>query len=321
MRILLIFLFILSLAITAAAQHESNLVKADKPLFRDPVFDGAADPALIYHKKEKKWYMFYTNRRATDSTAKGVTWVHGTRIGMAVSNEGAHWTYIDTANIGYRPDSGYTFWAPALIEHNDLYHMYLTYVPGIFDNWKHPRYIVHLTSADLHNWKYESVVPLANDKVIDAYVVKIAEGKWRMYYNNEKDHKAIYYADSRDLYRWEDKGRAIHDSITGEGPIAFSWQGRNWLIVDNWKGLGVYSSIDWAKWSRQEERLLEKPGSGAGDQFKGSHADVVIHGDRAYLFYFVQPEKRSAIQVVELRYHADGTISCDRNQPTYINLQ
>lgn len=34
------------------------------PLFRDPVFDGAADPVLIYNREEKCWWMLYTNRRA-----------------------------------------------------------------------------------------------------------------------------------------------------------------------------------------------------------------------------------------------------------------
>lgn len=57
-----------------------------KPLYDDPVYHGAADPVIIYNKAEKKWWMFYTNRRATinDST---VQWVHGTRIGIAESKE------------------------------------------------------------------------------------------------------------------------------------------------------------------------------------------------------------------------------------------
>ena len=38
---------------------------AAKPLYRDPVFDGAADASLCYNRQEHKWLMFYTNRRAT----------------------------------------------------------------------------------------------------------------------------------------------------------------------------------------------------------------------------------------------------------------
>ncbi len=35
---------------------------AAKPLFRDPVFDGAADPVVIWNRQERTWFLFYTNR-------------------------------------------------------------------------------------------------------------------------------------------------------------------------------------------------------------------------------------------------------------------
>ena len=35
------------------------------PLFRDPIFDGAADPTVIYNPHENAWWMVYTNRRTT----------------------------------------------------------------------------------------------------------------------------------------------------------------------------------------------------------------------------------------------------------------
>ncbi|MES1224031.1 MAG: family 43 glycosylhydrolase [Bacteroidota bacterium] len=173
---------------------------APKPLYRDPVYDGAADPAIIYNKQQKKWWMFYTNRRATVKDTTGVAWVHGTRIGIAESADGATWKYRDTANINFRPDSGYTFWAPDITESKGLYHMFVTYVPGIFGNWNHPRDILHLTSKDLVNWKYESTLSLANHKVIDPSIYHLPDGSWRLWYNNEKDGKSIYYADSKDLY-------------------------------------------------------------------------------------------------------------------------
>jgi hypothetical protein len=71
---------------------------APRPLYDDPVYHGAADPVIIYNKAKEKWWMLYTNRRASidDST---VQWVHGTRIGIAQSNDGAHWKYVDTCNI------------------------------------------------------------------------------------------------------------------------------------------------------------------------------------------------------------------------------
>lgn len=63
----------------------------------------------------------------------------------------------------------------------------------------------------------------------------------------------------------------------------------------------------------------------------GGHADVVVSGDRAFLFYFTHPgrrpdapktdteQRRSSIQVVELKYK-DGHLTCDRDQPTHIRL-
>ena len=307
---------------------------APKPLYRDPVFDGAADPVVIWNRAEKKWFMFYTNRRAKDTTIGGVAWVHGTRIGIAESKDGAKWKYRDTADIAYRPDAGYTFWAPEVIEHKGTYHMYLTYVPGTFTDWNHPRVIVHLTSKNLLGWKFESVLKLANEKVIDACVTQLPDGNWRMWYNNEKDHKSVYYANSPDLYNWTDGKKAVSDQA-GEGPKVFKWKGRFWLITDVWRGLAVYSSDDMLNWVRQQGNLLQQPGKGADDGVIGGHCDVVVSANgRAYLYYFTHPGRvagapkagnqynlqRSSLQVVELKY-TNGILSCDRDEQTYVALK
>ena len=305
---------------------------ASKPLFRDPVYDGAADPVVIWNSGENKWFMFYTNRRANVDGLDGVTWVHGTRIGIAESSDnGLSWQHRDTCDIQYRPDEGYTHWAPEVIEHDGTYHMYLTYVPGIFTDWKHPRNIIHLTSKNLINWKHESTLELANDRVIDACVIRMPDDTWRMWYNNEKDGKSIYYADSRDLYDWEDRGKAVGDQ-GGEGPKVFFWKNKYWMVTDVWHGLGLYDSDDLSTWKRIPGNLLQEPGTGEDDKVKGGHPDVVVSNDRAYLIYFTHPgrvdsipesnwyeKRRSSIQVVELKYE-DGRIVCDRDGPTYIRL-
>lgn len=305
---------------------------APKPLYRDPVYDGAADPVVVWNPAVKKWWMFYTNRRATMPDSSGVKWVHGTRIGIAESNDGIHWKYKDTANINYRPDAGYTFWAPDIIEHNGTWHMYLTYVPGIFADWNHPRNIVHCTSKDLVNWQYESTLSLVNDKVIDASVYRLPDGSWRLWYNNEKDGKSIWYADSKDLYHWEDKGKAI--AARGEGPKVFRWKDQYWMVVDVWKGMEIYNSADLLQWKKQNTRILEEPGTGAEDQAIGGHADVVVNDDKVYLYYFTHPgrrkdkpaprgsidDKRTLIQLAMLEYR-DGELVCDRNKPVYDKLK
>ncbi|MDP4261256.1 MAG: family 43 glycosylhydrolase [Bacteroidota bacterium] len=304
---------------------------AAKPLFDDPVCHGAADPVVVWNSQAKSWWMFYTNRRATLTDSTGVAWVHGTRIGIAESKDGRTWKYRDTANINYRPDSGYTFWAPDINENKGLYHMYLTYVPGIFNNWNHPRHIIHLTSKDLMNWQYESTLNLVNDKVIDPSIFQLPDGSWRLWYNNEKDGKSIWYADSKDLYHWEDKGKAI--AARGEGPKTFQWRGKYFMIVDVWKGMEIYSSDDLLHWTKQPSRILEEPGKGLDDQAIGGHCDVVVNNDRAYVFYFTHPgrrkdkpavrnsfeDKRSVIQLAELKY-ANGEITCNRDEPAKIQL-
>src|SRR5688572_10198231 len=150
--------FLLTMLLLATVTFSQKT--APKPLFDDPIYHGAADPSIIYNKHSKTWWMFYTNRRAALNDSTGVAWVHGTRIGIAESKDGKTWRYKDTADINYRPDNGYTFWAPDVMGHNGVYHMYLTYVPGIFSDWNHPRTIVHLSSTDLIKWKYESTLKL-----------------------------------------------------------------------------------------------------------------------------------------------------------------
>lgn len=320
-------LVVIGSVVTAAAQKKA----APKPLFDDPVYHGAADPVIIYNKQRKCWWMLYTNRRASlnDTT---VQWVHGTRIGIAESRDGQNWKYVDTANINYRPDEGYTFWAPEVIEEKGVYHMYLTYVPGTFKDWNHPRSVVHLTSNNLRDWQYQSVLKLVNDKVIDAAVYKISDSLWRMWYNNERDGKSIYYADSKDQYHWEGKGKAL--ATRGEGPKVFYWKNKYFMIVDAWKGMEVFSGDDLLKWKKQPHRILEYPGKGTDDQAIGGHCDVVVNGDKAYVYYFTHPgrnknnpaapgsfeSKRSVIQVAELKYE-HGEITCNRDQPVYIKLK
>jgi sucrose-6-phosphate hydrolase SacC (GH32 family) len=327
--LILLFVFpIISFSCKQETKQEDHI--ADKPLFRDPVFDGAADPVVIWNQKDQKWNMVYTNRRANADRLTGVTWVHGTRIGIAESDDGgASWTYKGISNIP-EPFTE-THWAPDVLEYEGTYHMYLTYVPGIFEDWNHPRNIIHLTSENLLDWKYQSTLELANTKVIDANVIQLPDGSWRMWYNNEMDNKSIYYADSPDLYTWEDKGKAVDDQA-GEGPNVFEWKGQYWMVVDVWDGLGVYRSQDLTNWERLPENLLQSPGSGKDDTVAGQHPDIVVNNGRAYLFYFTHPDRsndattntplqnrRSSIQVVELKY-SDGQIIADRDEPTKINL-
>jgi hypothetical protein len=324
-------LIVICAALTAFASEDDI---AAKPLYRDPVFDGAADPTLIWNPTARRWWMFYTNRRANVPGLSGVTWVHGTPIGIAESADGgAHWKYVGTAKFDLPEEYGgtnVTCWAPDVIRGPDgTFQMFLTIVPGIYENWNHPRFIVQLTSTNLIDWRKPRKLTLASERVIDPSVLKMPDGTWRMWYNNERAGKSINWATSPDLANWTDKGLAFKSR--GEGPKSFRWQGKFWVIIDEWKGLGVFRSDDGTHWDKQADNLLAQPGTGDDDQVKGGHPDVVVDGNRAYLFYFTHPgrragapkgsteQRRSSIQVVELHLK-EGRLTCDRNQPTRITM-
>ena len=307
-------------------QQMVNTQPAPTPLYRDPIYDGAADPTVLWNPLTKTWFMYYTNRRANMQSPDGVEWVHGTPIGIAESSDGGvTWKYKTNAVIHYpttSPDE-ITYWAPDVFFDGTQWHMYLTIVPGIFSDWKHPRTIAHLTSSDMLEWHYQSTLSLANEKVIDADVIALPQGGY--------DGKSVYFADSDDLFHWQDKGKAALAS-RGEGPVAFRWQGYWWLIVDAWRGLAVYRSDDLMQWQQQPGYLLGEPGTGKDDGINGGHPDVIVENGRAYLFYFTHggrigdnankdnvASRRSSIQVTELIMN-DGKISTDRNAHTFITL-
>ncbi len=324
----------------AAWSQPSDIVAAPQPLYRDPVHDGAADPIVVWNPHRQRWWMFYTNRRANVPGLSGVAWVHGTRLGIAESSDGGNtWAYVGTAGITLPPEIASTeptHWAPDIVTAADgTHHMFLTVVPGVFEDWEHPRHLVHLTSTDLLKWNYAGPLSLASDRVIDACVQPKPGGGWRLWYNNERDNKAINYVDSLDLNSWTDHGRvAVVSDRPGEGPVVFTWQGRHWMLVDHWCGLGVYHSTDLIHWTAQSGDLLATPGRGADDGVMGGHATVVVNAGRAWLFYFTHPERspalnpdqkdtlgsrRSSIQVAELHLR-DGRLTCDRDTPAVINL-
>jgi hypothetical protein len=307
------------------------------PLYRDPIHDGAADPMVIWNHKEQSWWMFYTSRRA-NIHCSAIAWCYGTEIGIASSSDGgANWVYRGTAQ-GLEFEYGKnTFWAPEVIFDQGIYHMYVTYIQGVYTEWGGSPRIVHYTSEDLWNWRYASTLSLSSPNVIDACVHPLPGGGWRMFYKDCAD-SYTYASDSPDLYHWHTAGPMITD-CAHEGPNVFYWKQSYWMITDPWKGLGVYKSNDMTEWTRQPN-ILEAPGSRPEDGVKGGHADVVVSGDKAYIFYFTHPERlvgteedykqydgwvmpyrfrRTSIQAGQLKV-LDGQLVCDRNEAFLIHL-
>ena len=305
---------------------------ADKPLFRDPIHDGAADPTIIWNHIRGTWWMIYTNRRANVAGLKGVSWVHGTHLGYAESTDnGRTWKYRGVIQLPIgTPDDAH--WAPEIIHADGHYHMFLSFVPGIHDDWSGTREMHQLISDDLIHWRHVQQIPLASNRVIDACVHRLPDGSWRLWYNNEADRKSIYTADSPDLFRWTDTGKAVGD-LPGEGPYVWQWRGAYYMVVDIWKGCAIYRSMDANRWTRQRDAILTEPGHGPDDAVMGGHPMVVCSGDRAFLFYFTHPgrmpqnagvdnteTRRSSIQVVEL-IEKNGIITCDRDAQCLVALK
>jgi hypothetical protein len=325
------FLITLALALPLAA---SAADVAPKPVFRDPVFDGAADVSIVYDRAAKVWKMFYTNRRATMKLPdpKDVEWVHGTAIGIAASDDGVHWRYQGTADFP-KACTDVTLWAPEIYYENGTYHMWLTIVPGIFHRWGGPGAdgrIEHLTSTDLSTWKCEGTVKLDTGRMIDPTVMKLGQG-YRMWYKDERAGSKILAADSQDLRTWKKLGDEPVNPTTGEGPKVFRFKGYYWMVVDVWKGLMVLRSDDARTWTEQKGYILGEPGHKATDRAKGQHADVVVDGDRAFIYYFVHQvneaeaatdarwNQRTVIQVAELVFK-DGRLEVDRDRDVAFRL-
>ncbi len=306
---------------------------APKPLYRDPVYDGAADVSSIYDRARHQWTMFYTDRRATlkSDDPKDVAWVHATPIGMATSKDGLTWRYAGMAKFPAEC-IGDTLWAPEMYYEGGTYHMWLTVVPGVFHHWGDPgatAKIVHLTSPDLTTWTCSDTVPVSSNRVIDPSVLKLPDGSYRLWYKDERRGSRIFSLDSKDLKSWTPHldASGVDTPVVpthGEGPKAFVFAGYDWIIYDSWNGLSVLRSDDGSTWTPQAERILEQPGTHATDTDIGHHADVIVNSGHAYIYYFVHQDKepqvqtdkgwgrRSVIQVAELKF-ADGKLSVDRD--------
>ena len=263
--------------------------------FHDPVDDGATDPTVIRERATGEWVMFYTQRRPS-ARGSGVTWVHGSRIGVARSPDGRRWRYegvlegLDLAGDGPGP---HTFWAPEVIDDGQLYRMYVTRIQGVPDRWEgHPRRIREYVSTDLRRWDFRRELELSSDRVIDACVAHMDDGQWRMWWKDEADNSRTWVATATDLdAEWVVDGRAV-GGRPHEGANVFALGGWWWMLTDEWRGMAVYRSPDAHSWQRQggaDAVILAEPGPHPEDRTIGRHGDVVVHGGEATVFYFTHP--------------------------------
>lgn len=314
------------------------------PLFRCPVFDGAADPTVIHRRGTEEWWMFYTARRATLTTA-GCDWITGTRIGRAVSTDaGATWTYRGVVD-GLDPEDApglNTHWAPEVVWHEGQYHMFLTWAAGAPGTWSEQteRGLVHFTSDDLESWTPAGRVDAGSENVIDAAFAVVSDGRQRLWFKDEVDGSTTWSAASDDMTNWVLEGQVI-GAPAHEGPNVFRLGGWYWMIVDEWRGQAVHRSADGLTWERQKPNdglILDTPGTATDDATYGRHADVVTQGNHAYIFYFTHPEwqdtdmvngleePEQAVREQRTSIHAallhvdDGVLVCTRDLEAPVRL-
>lgn len=327
MRRLTCFLSFLLLIVASGFSQQPSA-----PLFRDPIYDGAADPIVIWNKVEKNWWMLYSARKANQQVPD-VSFCYGTNVAIASSDDnGKTWLYRGELDLDFERGTN-SFWAPDVVYHEGLYHMYVVYFRGVRSHWGGNPVIHHYTSENMWDWTHVGPLKLSSNSVIDATVFKMKNGKFRMWYKDETQGALTVMSESDDLYKWTTKStKPVIGGQAHEGPKVFEYKGYYWMLTDEWQGMRVYRSNDLDKWEKQG-LILDKPSSRKEDSPSGAHGDVVVVQDKAYVFYFTHPgrskhfegeldenggfsytNRRSSIQVAELVF--DGTtLTCDRDKP------
>ena len=337
--LVIVILSAISSSLPAVADHhvehkDVNDLTPSSPLYRDPVFAGAADPTVFYNHKEKQWWMLYTQRRANADNTYKLSWVHGTQIGVASSpDNGRNWKYRGTLPLSLEPGHN-TYWAPEMFFEGGEYHMFVSFVQGIpVHDYMDEHKIAYLKGKNPWAMKFVGYADLDSNRVIDPSVIKLKDGTWRMWFKAENAGYVTHYADSKNLKTWTRKGPAIGDKKC-EGANIFYWQDKYWMVVDPWEGLALYSSTNATDWVF-ERNLLRGKGQRKEDSGKGHHPGVVVQGEYAFIFYHTNPQeefvpemdwekikfpqRRSLIQVARMRL-VDNKVVVDRDTPFALDL-
>ncbi|MEM6633428.1 MAG: family 43 glycosylhydrolase [Bacteroidota bacterium] len=320
--------------------------KATSPLFIDPNYHGSCDPEIVWNEVEKAWWIFYTARKGTEEN----TWV-GTPLGVTSSKDLINWEfrgYCSFDGVGGKPTAKETFWAPAIIAHEGVYHMFVTWKPDSLPSegrpWgASPGKIVHY-KAPVHNllsgWEKVGIIHDPGLNTIDATVYQQGD-EFHVWFKGRipGEKNELYHMVTRDFESWADRGftqsDVFNEAVTGsnfeEAPFIFTWQDRMHLITDPHKGLFTYVSEDGNNWDFQGTILLE-PGTRPYDNSMGRHCSVAVVEDRAFIFYHVEPwrdydgpsiakqpvaNRRSVLQIAELNWEK-GQLMCDRNKQIVI---
>ena len=210
--------------------------------------------------------------------------------------------------------------------------MFVTHIAGVFDDWGGERVLRQYASRDLKTWR--DLGPVGLKGCIDASVFRMPDGRWKMWFKDEKKASYTFASTSGDLMHWSRLDSPEVRNRHHEGPVVFRWKGAYWMITDptydEYTGLDVFRSEDLAHWV-YNNTILDRPGMRPDDIDQGRHADVQVVDGKAIILYFTHPGRvypndgpedpdgnryryrRSSLQVAELAY-VNGKLTCDRDR-------
>lgn len=297
-----IFTFIiLCLSISCFAKKQLDI---PAPIYADSHYCGSCDPEIVWNPETKQWMIFYTARRP----ALGQSSACGTPIGVCISNDMKNWKfegYCKFDGEGGKPDSEHTFWAPGCIVKDGVIHMFVTYKEDTTPPWGTGGCIMHYTAPVndyVNGWKRVDVV-VDEDRCLDASIIRLPSGIYRMYYVSgteymQNNKKMIRYAESKDLYTWEMKGNVqgdvnnfkLHSLPYQEAVYVFLYRNRFYMLTDPHVGLATYSSDDGVNWKYHGQILKAGTSDRTLDWSQGRHPSVYVNKkNEAFIFYHVEP--------------------------------
>jgi hypothetical protein len=239
---------------------------AGRPFYRDPLWDGAHDPELVFHRTEGCYWLLYLQNRYNSplaNQARDGSTSTLTDFGLASTpDRGKSWIYRGVATgldvpasvrserlppSGTQQYGGATWWRPAVTFANGTYHGFFVYwEAGHDESWD----IIQYTSADLKHWNFSQVLR-RRSFFYDSDVLKLGDGRfillstWWYAAKNHVNYSRPLPLQSRDLKRWEECTSPDFSAID-EGPhtswndASIRWRGYAWI---NWDGAnGVHSS-------------------------------------------------------------------------------
>jgi beta-xylosidase len=170
------------------AQYTSIKIGEIITLYKIPYLN---DHSIIYNITEKKWHLYGIESPQT-------SFIHLTADSL--TQEG--WVKENSFS-----DRGAEIWAPHIIYHDNIYHMFYTKIGT-------PREIHHVVSKDLYKWSESTdpVLALTNEynnnlKNKDPMVFRDeVNNQWIMCYSVMKDdkHWVVGYSISTDLDNWSE---------------------------------------------------------------------------------------------------------------------